>query len=391
MRHLLLLAPCLLLPAVPLVAGESAKAPKAPLLEDPAAAPSRNHFRISAGWMWREIGDVRFVSGSRSRFESLPSLFGRPQSHPAAVGPPNAYGERRYRDGYVGVDAGTANDGATSFWGYNHSSQVSGDEIRFQANGSSNVVESRREVAPEAAWEEDGGGHAPVIQLDWGHDLSPALTLGFQAGWSLLQTDSAHRNSDFSAWQRSGSFHRSVTDTYNLRGIIVPQAPYAGAGLGFGPLLDNIPASRSSRDTAGPARQAHYFNDLHQSLDLNLNTLSLGPTAAFRANRFEFQAAAGLALNIASWDADHRETLYLSRNGGKPSAVKQWSSHASDTDILPGFYLQGGAGCQLTPRLSLHAIARYDWSDKLEGSAGPSTFSVDLSGWSAGVVLGFRF
>jgi hypothetical protein len=341
--------------------------------------------------MWRQIGETRFVSGSRSGGLSLPSLFGSSRFSDPPIGASGSYADRRYADGYVGIDGGTANDGATSLWGYDNAGQVSGGAISYHAQGSRDAVSGGRERGPAGDWEGDDEGNAPVIQLDWARDVSPVLSLGAQLQWSFLQLDGSDRHSDFSAWQQRNSFSRSFTDSYDLRGVIPPQAPYAGAGLGFGPLLDNIPSRRDSHETAGATERAVYSNEIRQSFDLDVNTLSLGPTAAFRFQRLSLQASAGFLLNIADWDASQHETLYLSRNGGPKKAVREWRDHSGGTDFLPGFYLQAGLSCQLTQRLSLTGFGRREWSDKLEGQVGPSTFKADLSGWSAGLMLGLDF
>lgn len=391
MNHLSLVVACLPLLATPLAAGESGKKTVASPSENSAPAAARDHFQISAGWMWREIGGVRFLSSSRSRSLAFPSLFGTSQLHDPGIGPADSFADRAYSDGYVGVDGGTDNDGATSLWGYENAGQVAGDSIRFHGSGSRQAVSGSRHAESGGDWEGDDGGNAPVVQLDWWRQVSSRFSVGAQFQWSLLQLDGSQNSSDFSAWQRRDSFGRSYTDVYELHGIIAPQAPYSGAGLGFGPLLDNVPTAREFHESANGSDRAVYFNDIRQSLDLNVNTLSLGPTFAFRTERLAIQASAGFSLNIASWDADQRETLYLSRNGGSAKVVKEWRDHSSGTDLLPGVYLQSGATCQITPRLSVTGFGRYEWSDELEGSVGPSTFQVDLTGWSAGVMVGYRF
>lgn len=357
-----------------LSAGESGKKPVLPPPDESAPAASRDHFQVSAGWMWRETGGVRFLSGSRSRTLAFPSLFGTSQLQDPGIGPADSFADRVYSDGYVGVDEGTANDGNTSLWGYGNAGQVAGDSIRFHGSGSRQAVSGSSHAESSGEWEGEDGGNAPVVQLDWWRQVSARFSAGAQMQWSLLQLDGSQNSSDFSAWHQRDSFGRSFTDVYDLHGVIAPQAPYSGAGLGFGPLLDNIPSAREFHESASGSDRAVYFNDVRQSLDLNVNTLSLGPTFAYRTDRLALQASAGFSLNIASWDADQRETLYLSRNGGSAKVVKEWRDHSSGTDLLPGFYLQSGATCQLTPSISVTGFGRYEWSDELEGSVGPSTF-----------------
>jgi len=53
--------------------------------------------------------------------------------------------------------------------------------------------------------------------------------------------------------------------------------------------------------------------------------------------------------------------------------------------------LQGTLTVPIGSKVSLSGFGRYDWSDDLEAEVGPSRFSVDLSGWSAGVLVGINF
>ncbi len=71
--------------------------------------------------------------------------------------------------------------------------------------------------------------------------------------------------------------------------------------------------------------------------ELNLSTLSFGPVLEYARGPWAITVSTGLTINFASWDMNQRETLFVSRN------------------------------------------------------AGPSTGSLDLSGWSLGVGVGFGF
>jgi hypothetical protein len=81
----------------------------------------------------------------------------------------------------------------------------------------------------------------------------------------------------------------------------------------------------------------------------------------------------------------------VSRRGGAYRKTKEWRSSNSDTEVLPGFYLETYATVQLSSRWSLFAAGRYDWAGSLDGSVGPSEFNVDLGGWTAkaGITISF--
>lgn len=372
------------------IAGVAApKEPVAPPLEEPTASPRA--FRFSAGWMYRSLGGVEFQPGSRSQSVRLPSLFGSASLREPAIGAADGFADRLYDDGFVRVDQGTATDGSTAYWGYDSSSQVQGEFLDFHANGRRSEAGGSSSYAAPDPWGFDADGGAPVVALDWSRAVGPRWALGVQAQWSFLGVDGNHEDTNFTATQSGAEYALGFVDRYALQGMIPPLAPYQGSPAGNGPLLDNIPASRSRSESMQSGGQALFFNDLRESLDVEVHTLSLGPTLAARLGPSEVQLSAGFAANITQWDASHRETLQVSRDGGRATRLTQWEEHSSDTDILAGFYIQGAVSLPLTERLSLAAFGRYDWSQSLDGTVGPSSFSVDLGGWSVGALIGISF
>lgn len=369
-------------------AGGKAKAPvEGPY--DPWVGESRFYF--SAGWMWRETGGADFRSGSRSQTLSLPRLFRAARTEVPLIGAPGEYGERQYLDGFVRTDAGTVFDGTTSAWSYADASQVRDGALHYHASGSRRESSGGRSShdADDAGF--DGAGGAPVIEIGWETELTPRWSAGAKFQWSFLDFDGTHTHSNFSAWQRGGEFSQAYTDTYDLRGIVPPAAPYEGAGLGFGPLIDNLPTSRHGGETATSSSTARFFNRISQSFEVKLHTLSLGPTVSWRTGPVSVQGGAGFALNLVDWEAEQEETLYVRRDNGPARVFQRWQDQRHDTEVLPGCYLQGAVSWHITPRVFVSGFGRYDWSEKLEERVGPSTFTFDPGGWSAGVLLGFSF
>lgn len=367
---------------------------KAPVLPPPAlgTASQSPHFRVSAGWMHRSLGGVHFQSVSRSQSVRVPRFFGQDTRRDAPVGSADKVGDRFYEDGFVKVDQGTFYDGTTAHWGYDDNAQVQGDGLEFHASGSRHeTTPATTAYEPAGEWNFDSEGSAPVIQLDWAYEINPVWSLGLQAQWSLLGIDGSHRGSNVSATRTARDYRVNFTDRYALQGIIPPTAPYQGSGSGNGPLLDNLPGSRSLTEKLIGEDRVDLFNDVRESLEVDLNTVSLGPSVSARLGPVSLQAAAGLALNIASWDASYQESLLVARNGGKASTLAKWSEKAGGTDVLPGFFLQGALILPVTTRITLTGFGRYDWSKTLHGDIGPSTFSVDPGGWSAGAIIGVAF
>ena len=90
----------------------------------------------------------------------------------------------------------------------------------------------------------------------------------------------------------------------------------------------------------------------------------------------------GLAINIADWNADYQEELFVSKNGGRARLLRKWWDHENGTKVLPGFYVEANVDMRLTDRVSLFGGGRYDWTGALSGTVGPSSFDLDLGGWS---------
>jgi len=373
------------------VAGPSIENAKAPPGIDQKSFSGRNRFSISAGWMWRETGGIDFHSGSRSQTLALPQLFGRAQTTVPPIGAPDSLADRYYTDGSVLMDTGTAVDGSTSAWSYQRDAQVEGGSLHYRANGHRRESDAGRNARPPEDQAFDGSGGVPVIELGWERDMTPSVAIGARFQWSFLDLDGSREQANFAAWQQGREYAVDFADRYDLQGVIPPEAPYEGAGLGFGPVIDNQPTSRESGERQTAAGEARFFNRLHQSFDVKLNTLSLGPTLSGQFGPVSLQAGAGFALNIIDWNASQAETLYLSRDGGRADASRHWTDGRSDTDFLPGFYLQGGLSWQMSSSLSLIGFGRYDWSEGLDEPVGASTFSFDPGGWSAGVLFGWAF
>jgi hypothetical protein len=360
----------------------------------PAVEPAReSQWRISAGAIWRDIGDVRFHTGSHSQRLRLPNLVGREFRHlPTAAGPLGTIAPRNYRDGFVHTDAGTANDGFTWNWGYDESSQVQGDQLVYSlAQGSQRTV-SRRSSLSDASWQDDSEFEpGPYIEIDRLFPLSERVLVGPQFNFSFIRIDSQQAGSTFAQHQSSEQRSFQLTDRFDLDGVIPPLAPYAGTEAGPGPLINNLPSSRSLTSFHRDSRTADFFNRVDESFDLDLFTLGAGAHIEYDLDKVFIQGSAGLALNVADWEASHRETLYVSRDGGKAESYRNWTARESGTDLLLGAYVQTKVGVQLTERLSVSGFARYDWSQSLTGNVGPSSFDVGLDGLSAGVMVGFTF
>lgn len=154
-------------------------------------------------------------------------------------------------------------------------------------------------------------------------------------------------------------------------------------------------------------------NEVHEQLEADVYTLSLGPLVEFDIGPVFLQASGGLAINLVQFAADYHERMYIDSEFGDPAfesivqnsgpaflrdvkdgkrvEVERWEDGNHGTKFLFGVYVQGLLGLQFTERWSVAGFARYDWNDDLEGEVGYSKFRMDLSAFSAGAQAGYSF
>lgn len=356
------------------------------------ASQRESHWRVSAGYLYRDLGDVRIQGGSRSSALVFPSYFGGNRNVVPPVGGLGSVANRSYADGFVNIDVSGSTDGLTWFWGYENGAQVSGDSLQFSnTGGRSREVSSYRNAAEPAGFGDEIGEGGPYVQLEYMMGTVSKVSWGPQIGFSFIDFDTSGTRSDFSAGQSFVDYDVTYRDRYALDGVIPPLAPYAGTFNGPGPLIPNIPADRTSSRSVADTGSIEFFNRVRESLDVDLYTFSPGLSAELRHKELYLNAAAGLAVNVVNWEAENHATLSVSRNHGKAQTVREWRDRENGTDVLLGAFVQGTVGAQLTEQVSISAFARYDWNESLQGSAGPSSFDVGLSGASAGAMVTFRW
>jgi hypothetical protein len=335
-------------------------------------------WRVSAGFIWRNIGNLNFQTHSSARGFAIPSAgFGD-------AGDPNSLGGHLYRDGFVNTDPNTASTGESWNWGYQNDSQLTGTDLAFHGTTFSET----RNYASNPGWNSDLSGGGPIIAVNWDQAaFVQGLRVGAEFSVSLVSADADQHLNTMRVDQQA----MNIVDHYTIDPIGFPGAPFAGTFAGPGPL---IPASPTSREFVGPANGAGgatFFDDVHESFDLKLTTLSLGPTVSFQRAGWSAGLSAGFALNVASWNAEKTDTLYMTPQGGKTTVLQRWHSERSGTEVLPGGYVQATVRKQLRAHWSIFATARYDWAQDLSGEVGGSSFRIAVAGWSAMGGIGYAF
>jgi hypothetical protein len=365
--------------------------------------PGGWEWRVGAGPSYRSLGGVDFRTGRLSAASMVtpvrPLYSGYQQTSRVTsnAGPASSSADRRYRNGFVFIDDSTAAPGSflpgtTAFWGYQEDAQVNAGILRYDAGvyGDSHVSDDS--AGQQDKWKSDLAGSALAYHADAIYKLNNDLRVGGTLGYLFIAQDISHSGSTFSGALKLNERLVSVSDLYDLKGVVAPAAPYSGtfSHPGTAPLIDNIPSERHYNHVANTDQTVDFANHIEQSFDLSLHTISLGPVVQYAHFRFFASASLGFAVNLAAWDASFRESLVRTQSG-RSSRERSWRRNNSGTDVLPGFFLQGNAGWQLSDQWSLTAFGRWDWCDDLDGRAGPAEFSAELGGATFGASITLTF
>lgn len=367
------------------------------------APPTECRWTLSAGAIWRQLGDVRFNTGT-SPSGITPFFGGNSYTPPPGIGPDSAYADRTYDDGFVNIDEATLGDGMTGFFGYNNASQLQFDAMEnaslvyTRTGGERRMVSAISTTAP-VGWMEDADTEVgPYLELCFACPVADNLTVGGGLNFSFISIDPSRNGlNTFSQSHFVDIYDVTATDTYPVTpggefGMPTP-APYTGTYNRSGrALIPNIPPSRVLTETPAGSQVANFYDVVGEGLDLDFYTIGLGGQVAWLPHPSCFlRAEGGVAINLADWDAHRNEQILVAVDRGPYTPYSSRMLNSSDNDVLFGLYLQAALGWQINDNWSLQVFGRYDWNESLDGTVGPSTFSVDLDGWSAGIAAGYRF
>lgn len=346
---------------------------------------------VSAGPSIRSIGTLNADAGYRSKSVLVPSLVGGASQTLPPIGDTSSYADRVYNDGYVRQDAGTAADGSTWYWGYEENSQVQGNELVYSATGYQSTFHETYNIPHRGpSSRENLSGFAPHIQIEVRspHRLG-GLQVGFSGGLDFTRTDFDLSFSNYSGTQQRGDYRLDYEDRYALNGVIPPSGPYSGSLGGFGPLIDNLPASRSISPVLLLTDVASISNQVRTSLDLNVLSLTFGPSLSDRRGSFEFRIESGLILNIYDWNSRQTEQLDASGSSGT-TKVAEWNETDSGTKFRPGLYAQTGVSYDVGDNCQIGGFMRLDTACEFRAKAGPTTFHIDPNGVTGGLMISWR-
>ena len=368
----------------------------------PAAIPAvkpeeRAKWRVSLGAIHREIKSQSFKACSYSaNYPIAPKARDKTYTYSSA-GDLDSVAERDYENGYVYSDEWTDFDGGTLYWGYDYASQVDADNtISFRLLASS-VTEYKRETSAttEQIKDELDNDQGLYLQAERVLTQNDWMDCGLHLDCSLLSFSSGGSLNTFRDLQNWATYHSYGYDSYSLAdtGITPQSEPYHGsADQDSGPVIDNIPSSRKSTGLIKVASRSYEaYNNIDESLDIDLSTISFGLFLSANYQEFYLSGVAGPTLNVVKKDASYNEKLYGRSNGGVPSVLMEWSDTQNDTECVVGFFVQGQLGIRIIDFLELSLFGRYDWIENITDDIGQSRYVVNPEGPSIGGTLNFTF
>jgi hypothetical protein len=351
-------------------------------------------WRISIGPIWRRIESSRFWPGDHSDEYGIGNQARRGHSGGRAdIGPADAVADREYDDGFVRMDPGTARDLDTWYWGYENAAQHEGDQMVFTASdGISTRFRRTVSSTPGTSIDIDDTGVGLMIAAYREFLVLQQVSLGLYLDLMGIRFSLDGSTSTYSENQVWSHTAVSYEDRYDLLGVQPPGAPYEGNyGYPPGPLLPNIPAQRLKHTESRGGGSLNAYNTVLHDIDVELLTLSMGLRAETELGPVVLSGAAGPTLNLIAIDAEHSESLYVSRNGGEDQLGGQWHNGADETVLRAGAFVQAALGVVLTSDIVVDVFGRYDWVADVEGTVGPSQYDISLEGFSAGAQLAWRF
>ncbi|MCA9449495.1 MAG: hypothetical protein KC931_20415, partial [Candidatus Omnitrophica bacterium] len=366
------------------------------------APPTSNRIRVGYRFGFGATARFRDSVSYHHSFIDRDSSFGQDSLHQR-----NSVSPGIYDDGYVLTDSSGNAGGKTWFWGYENNAQVNGGSIDFSRQVSqdrnlsavsrSSTTYDLRATPLEITQNQDGPSQG--VELVFEKDLLAfgRFTLGAEAGFSFQRLEIAsrqrvqvpitintrERRTTTSHWSQSGRYQ---VDSYALTGVIPPLGPYSGSSTGPGPMIAagssstlyqqrtmGSGSSSSSQTTTRTSLMTGNQSGIH-TVDAEMYSLRFGPVGHFQiGERLSAAAGAGLLLNFVNADLSYSETLSIPGIGGRSDSARK-----SESELLPGGYVEARLHYQLCEALSVYSMAQLNFSDDFEASVGSKAVTVDF-------------
>ena len=224
-----------------------------------------------------------------------------------------------YDDGYVHPPPPGSADDVTSNWGYNNSTQVSGQTLLMHRTTSFSLYGS--------AGENKNAPPLPGFDLAYGGNLWywGRARIGWDFGFGLLPINLSVNESELgNANQSTFSFNTGPDTSVLLANGLLPPGykgtPNPGPGIFSTPTQGNSAANPNATLTGS------------QSLDVMLYTFRLGPSVYWDFSRYVgMSVGAGPALGLVSGDLKFDEFI-------QTSTVAENKGQVNGTDLVYGWY-----------------------------------------------------
>ncbi len=303
------------------------------------------------------LNHIRFVPwaafGIKARFQNPGNLLLSPSGRTTPNG--NPY---NYNDGYVLTDVSGNAGGRTWYWGYDSSSQISGNTILMHRSAASGNIPS----ADSTDLSNPGLGGELIYDRELGS--RGKMRYGIESALNYLNI----------SVQASGSGVGDIiqtTDAYPFAsGTTPPSAPYQGAFNGPGFLIGASPGSSSSTVLAGAATIT-----TAQTLKADIWGIKLGPYLDFPVDeRVELSLSGGLSLALLNTSASWTETVNMT--GSEPLSA---SGSGHDVGLLWGGYVGANLSWQLSKHWDVEAGGQYQYLGVYRHSFGGSDVELNFT------------
>lgn len=356
---------------------------------------------LAAEW-WVSVGPVlrgdMDISVSGSSYVQWLGLHAAEPSRedPSGVGDPNRYADRDYDDGFVNMDPNTENDGLTWYWGYERDGQYSaaGDTLSFHGGGGTRVYRDTlldtgledREEAEGAGVRFVAGRVLPCPKLRDALGVMAELCVGAEGVWGV-----GGRFKGTTYRERITKERYEIRDTYDLEGVIPPPAPYEGTYFGPGPLIENIPSSRSQHVNSRETWEAENYVDL--DVEADIYRFWVGPRVSVQPfGRAVLYIIPNVSATLVDLDADRSEQFVAMYSDGRTETLEDWRDSVRESEWAVGFGAVAGVEIAFARTWRLGVFGGYDWvDDAAQVRVGPNLVEVDPSGYTAGIEVGKRF
>jgi hypothetical protein len=253
----------------------------------------------------------------------------------------------QYSDGFVNPDSSGNAGGVTWNWGYQHPSQISGNDVLMHASGV------------------QGGSESTSDDPNLGIDFNYVRDIGhYSWGQWGIKIASGYTHVEVRDNNPMNAKLETLTDAYALNGVTPPVAPYSGSFSGPGPVIGSEPVSRTLGTSESLIAGSH-------NVDAALVDLRLGPSFNIPVfKRLSVQAGGGLAVGLV----DSRFTFTETPVSGTGSV----SGANNRTGFVVGAYAEAGLAYRFYRSASLFTGAQFEYLGNFKQSAEGRSSQLDL-------------